>query len=227
MRIPRATSPDPVHVAPDVHLVAVAEDVVLLDARQDRYLCLPGAAASITLSSCRRRLGIADPVLRDELVAAGLVATVAPPSLPWRPPAAPRRSALPDTVETLRAGDLGDIAWAMALLGRHYWRRPFLDLTRDAQARANLSNPGVDEPALMAIAAAFQRWAPYAPTSAKCLLRAFVLLRLLQRHGHHARWVFGVRTWPFEAHCWLQVGDLVLDDDVERVRTLEPILVIG
>ena len=41
-----------------------------------------------------------------------------------------------------------------------------------------------------------------------------------------AVWVFGVRTWPFSAHCWLQIGDAVLDDDPERVGIYPPILAV-
>ena len=54
-----------------------------------------------------------------------------------------------------------------------------------------------------------------------------VLLRFLQRSGLDARWVFVVRTWPFAAHCWLQLEDTVLDDMVERLAAYEPILAVG
>lgn len=79
---------------------------------------------------------------------------------------------------------------------------------------------------MLEVIASFHRWAPFAPAPGKCLLRSFMLLRLLRRHGHDARWVFGVRTWPFRAHCWLQAGDVVLDDDVEALVALTPILVV-
>lgn len=36
-------------------------------------------------------------------------------------------------------------------------------------------------------------------------------------------WVFGVRTWPFAAHCWIQIGDLVVGDVLDRVRGYTPI----
>lgn len=72
----------------------------------------------------------------------------------------------------------------------------------------------------------FQRWAPYAPVTYKCLLRSFLLLRVLHRHGQDAAWVFGVTTWPFEAHCWLQVEDVVLDDEFDRVARYTPIMVL-
>ena len=49
---------------------------------------------------------------------------------------------------------------------------------------------------------------------------------MLRRAGQNAAWVFGVRTWPFSAHCWLQIGDAVLDDDPERVSRYTPIMVL-
>jgi hypothetical protein len=51
-----------------------------------------------------------------------------------------------------------------------------------------------------------------------------MLLRLLHAKGLDAHWVFGVRTWPFQAHCWLQCEDLVLDDQPDRVRAFTPIM---
>jgi len=46
----------------------------------------------------------------------------------------------------------------------------------------------------------------------------------LQRAGHDAVWVFGVRTWPFLAHGGLQVGDVVLDHWPEHLTLYTPIL---
>ena len=77
------------------------------------------------------------------------------------------------------------------------------------------------------LARVFQRVAVWLPMPRKCLVRSFVLLRFLQRSGLNARWVFGVRTWPFAAHCWLQLEDTVLDDLVERLAAYEPILAVG
>ena len=42
--------------------------------------------------------------------------------------------------------------------------------------------------------------------------------------GIATQWLFGVRTWPFAAHCWLQIGNLVVGDRLERVRFYTPIL---
>lgn len=57
-------------------------------------------------------------------------------------------------------------------------------------------------------------------------MRSYLQLQYLHRLGLDADWVIGVRTWPFMAHCWLQVGAVALDDDVERLIPYTPILVV-
>ena len=70
------------------------------------------------------------------------------------------------------------------------------------------------------------RGQPFAPFQGECLFRAFLLLAYLRLEGRHATWVFGVRTYPFQAHCWLQVGDMVLNDAVERICGYTPIFAV-
>lgn len=60
----------------------------------------------------------------------------------------------------------------------------------------------------------------------RCLLNSLTLKRLLRRHGIAARWVFGVAADPFEAHCWLQVGDAVAGDTLMRIWRLTPIMIV-
>jgi hypothetical protein len=78
---------------------------------------------------------------------------------------------------------------------------------------------------LVSLVQAFQAWLPWTPFQGVCLYRSYMLLRRLRADGFEALWMFGVRTWPFEAHCWLQVGDVVLDDTAERIGAYTPILV--
>lgn len=52
----------------------------------------------------------------------------------------------------------------------------------------------------------------------------YLLRRLLRSEGYSPLWIFGVRTWPFGAHCWLQVDDLVIGDTLDRVRFYTPIM---
>ncbi|GIL38048.1 lasso peptide biosynthesis B2 protein [Roseiterribacter gracilis] len=66
----------------------------------------------------------------------------------------------------------------------------------------------------------------YYPADRICLRDSFLLMNVLLAHGVAADWVFGVQADPFAAHCWVQIGDLVINDDVERVARFTPILVV-
>ena len=59
-----------------------------------------------------------------------------------------------------------------------------------------------------------------------CLLDSIALVRFLARRGLYAQLVFGVTDDPFSAHCWVQAGDLVLNDTVGDVSAHTPIRVI-
>lgn len=211
---------------PHVHGVAIDDDAVFLDVDHDRYVAVPGAAARLVLDPARRVLGITDPDFATELCAAGLAGAAIEIKDLATPIATATASALPGAVPPPIWSDGPAIASALADLARAYWRRPLLDLVGSAAAGATPAGAEPPTPALMDAVAAYQRWAQFAPAPGKCLLRSFLLLRLLRRRGHDARWVFGVRTWPFRAHCWLQRGTVVLDDDLETLVPLTPILVV-
>ena len=59
-----------------------------------------------------------------------------------------------------------------------------------------------------------------------CLLDSLTLIHFLSAEGIHPDWVFGVKTEPFDAHCWVQQGELLLNDVPDRVRQYSPILVV-
>ena len=59
-----------------------------------------------------------------------------------------------------------------------------------------------------------------------CLLDSITLLNFLALYQIYPDLVFGVRTRPFIAHCWVQYNHIVLNDTVERVCRFTPILSI-
>jgi hypothetical protein len=59
-----------------------------------------------------------------------------------------------------------------------------------------------------------------------CLFDSLALIHFLAQYGLYPDWVFGVSADPFEAHCWVQAGQVVLNDTVERVSAFTPILTI-
>lgn len=58
----------------------------------------------------------------------------------------------------------------------------------------------------------------------KCLLKSMSLKYFLDFHGFKTDLIIGVKTNPFFAHAWLQIGDLVLNDDIDRVGDYSPIM---
>lgn len=87
--------------------------------------------------------------------------------------------------------------------------------------------PGADPVRLRSLVTSFARLRPlfYTLRSA-CLLDSLTLLHFLGAEGIHPDWVFGVKTDPFDAHCWVQQGEVLLNDIPDRVRQYSPILVV-
>ena len=206
---------------PAAYGAAIDDDLVLLDAQVGAYHCLAGAGPALQPDG-RTLVGL-DGALAAALATAGLAAPLDGSTTPRPPPPRPRATALRSAYPPPRPGDLGEAAFGLLELLRRYRGRTFAQIL--AAARDPMPTVRRQPAPLAEVLDRFQGWVPYAPVSGKCLLRSFLLLRLLRRQGHDAMWVFGVTTWPFAAHCWLQVEDLVLDDELDRVATYTPIMV--
>jgi Transglutaminase-like superfamily len=72
--------------------------------------------------------------------------------------------------------------------------------------------------------AVFKDLRPLYPRPYLCLFDSLALVELLASYRLFPRVVFGVIADPFQAHCWLQEGNTVLNDDLERVARYKPIL---
>jgi len=210
----------PFHLMPHVRAVSVDEDLVLLDIAEDGYVCIPDAGRGWA----RRRDDAAEAaVLAEALIEAGL-AQPGPGPEPAHPPPAPTTHFDHADAPRFRAVDVYRVfrAWTDYLVD--YRGRALIDVLASVRRREIIrAGPTVASPELRRLCATFDRLIIWLPVSGKCLVRSFLLLRFLQRSGHDATWVFGVRVWPFVAHCWLQVGDTALDDRPERLAAYTPI----
>lgn len=72
----------------------------------------------------------------------------------------------------------------------------------------------------------FARARRYVPIEPVCLLDSLSLLRFLSRRGLPANIVFGVTPEPFAAHCWVQAGDMVLNETLFDTHAYTPIRVV-
>jgi hypothetical protein len=210
------------------HLACLEDDAVFLDLRTETYACLPQLATQV-IGLIGGRAAFVVPDLAVELLDHGLIEPCAEMGSEPRPsfPLRPASSAMPRAAAVLAGGDILPMISALLDVGRSYHGRPLSQLIAAAErSRAARRPRALADGNLESIVARFTRWLPFAPLPPKCLLRSFLLLRILHRHGLDATWVFGVTTWPFRAHCWLQVGDVVLDDDADRVMGFEPIMAV-
>lgn len=198
------------------------EDLILLDTKAGSYACLPGCAPLVGLSPGNSSVAIFDKDLAEGLMQIGAVE---------EGEGAPRHAVAPAERDltfagstSLRISDVGAMLAALAGMAVTYWRVPFGQMIEGVEARGT----GIcsEEPWLIPAARAFGRMLPWVPAQGVCLYRSFYLLAFLRRRGLSASWVFGVQTYTFEAHCWLQAGDLVLGDHVEHVRGFAPILAL-
>ena len=209
------------YLRPDVHFAWIDDDVVALDVQRDAYLCLVGAAGTIT-DEGGGRIGLIEPDVLTLLASAGLAQ--AEPTFGSRQRViAPRRAISPFDVPSSPVG-LGFLTSAL-VSSRHYHGRRFSDLIARARRikRLTLTPTIVD---LQACVSAYRSGLPLTPRQGVCLHRSFMLLHYLKAQAIAADWVFGVRTWPFAAHCWLQIGEVVVGDDLHRVSRYTPILTV-
>jgi hypothetical protein len=77
-----------------------------------------------------------------------------------------------------------------------------------------------------ALLAQFYALRPFFPRKYLCLFDSLALLEFFSRFALYPTWVFAVIPEPFEAHCWLQQEDVVLNDSVEEVTKFTPIMAI-
>ncbi|WP_293455520.1 lasso peptide biosynthesis B2 protein [Phenylobacterium sp.] len=210
-------------------MAKVGADLVLLDASRGEYMCVPQGASTLSLDPDSDAIAAPDAEAGRKLQQAGFAIWTAdhagaprrpPPALPTRD--LPERS---DVATTLQ--DLRDVAWAYGAMTWCYRGRSFGAIVAqaqrlaDARGRHDLNMIDIDRDVKV-----FRRWLPWAPFQGECLVRSFMLLLFLHRRGRGAAWVFGVRTWPFSAHCWLQVDDTVLDDHSGHLAGYMPIMAI-
>jgi len=202
----------------------IGEDIVVLSIPDDGYSCLVGAARHLKQTASREVRASSLAVLKD-LESVGLV-TQSPPPFSSKPPIVAQRELL-TTANTGFARALD----AAVHSGRGHAVFQSLSFPRmiDAARAFKCNRPATDalsSSETIATVGAFTTVLPWLPFEGVCLHRAFLLARYLARKNIRADWVFGVRTWPFAAHCWVQIGDTIVADRLSRVCGFTPILVV-
>lgn len=212
-------------LAPGVGFCLAGDDLIFLDARRDRYLQLGGERRAAFERLCAREPNDSDAM--EGLIDTGLfsrseTATAIAPVEVYVPTSDLAAAPIART-------RLASIAAAARAL---YWARKALlpgrlVATLDGFAEAKRSRSGdADDIGLAALASVYgeaRRWVPVPP---RCLVDALALYRLSLRKGFAPTLIFGVRTNPFAAHCWLQSHSAVLTGTAEEAHNYRPVLAI-
>ena len=205
-----------------VHMAQIDGDLVFLDARRNQYSCVARGGAASVYAALGDGAGAAqgDPVvaemMRDGLVLPGRAGGAWTPLARAAPHTDFHQIGVPDLEaglgSCLKLGAAATAGWLQSVRAR-----PEAWLSR---ARGRSEGMAVRAASL---ALQFDRLRPYFPYSGRCLPSSIMLLAFLRRHGIEADWVFGVRTFPFDAHCWVELDGVVLNDVLEHVGWFTPI----
>jgi Transglutaminase-like superfamily len=221
------------------------EGAVFLDLRNDRYFALRGTQAAfigqvvegwpggksagttetpVETNSCNN--------LIQALISRGLITTdlsigkAAEPVL-WNAPQCEVNTYTDPSDEPIdisqRVDFMRAVVFASALLHLSSLERTI--------RRVRLRNTALrQQPAtevLRSYISTFTRLRPYAFTARDgCLFESLVLSEFLAYRHIYPSWVFAIQFEPFAAHCWLQLGTIVLNDTVENVQQFNPIMVV-
>ena len=204
--------------AEGVFLACVDEDVIVLNLAADRYDGLLDAGGRIRLDD-NGALQIVDADIAAELIAGGIATAAQPLSRNPRPVAA-RRELQSDPAPAGR--DVLRAAISLITATLRFRGRSLLSLVT---FQHRLRGPeAISEARLGELVGAARVARPWIPFEGECLQRSFLLRAHLAAQGVATDWIFGVATWPFAAHCWLQIGDLVVGDRLSRVSRFTPIM---
>ncbi|MCE4372551.1 lasso peptide biosynthesis B2 protein [Xanthomonas hortorum] len=216
----------------DLSFCRIGEQLVFLDIGTDRYFRLPGALEHTMLAYLAQ-----DPVSELEissLVERGLLVERSQSTAGPQPSVMPVARSAMETPIPARRPQLFELLEVLALvlstrlaLKRTPLSKILGSLSAGAQRRrAQQSSVAGLEQRLTDAASVFRHARVCVPVEMRCLLDSVALARFLHRRQLDARIVFGVALDPFSAHCWVQAGDLVLNDTVGNVHAHTPIRVV-
>jgi hypothetical protein len=113
------------------------------------------------------------------------------------------------------------------LLLKHRTFETMVERVRLRGERSRAARVRIPEESIHRLVATFAKLRPFFfAAKDACLFDAFCLSEFLAAYGVFPHWVFGVQARPFAAHCWLQLGDVVLNDTVDHVKRYTPIMVV-
>jgi hypothetical protein len=222
---------------------------VFLDAKHDKYFCVDRpnfdallpyftgwlSAGVSTWPKCGR-MNANSSAFASELVALGLITKdpnhaspetqINDPHLRVELTSPPTRSFLQWT-SALRYAPAFLLAAQRA--DRALRKESFAVIVRNVRARSMISSqtirPSFGQP-IERLVQTFMTLRPLSSRSYLCMFDSLALIEFLSLFSVFPNWIFGVKTDPFYAHCWVQYDNVILNDTVEAVAQYTPIMSI-
>src|SRR3546814_924191 len=109
---------------------------------------------------------------------------------------------------------------------RHSPFKRLLELQHRLSTKAALGARPFDRFRLDRIISAFEIADLLVGSHDRCLERSFALAAACRRQSFDVTIVIGIQGQPFAAHCWVQLGPIVLNEKPDAVGMFSPILVL-
>lgn len=219
---------------------------IILSAKRDRYLCVAHAdLASIgdLLHGWQDRSIVtpvppaAESVARsfiESLISNGIITRDSTIGKSFAEPQYPVPERQMEPVEPIQQGKGSVLRIARFFLAcvTADWQLRTAALSRTLarierrRLRAESASAINDAALALRLIGAFKSLRPLYPRPYLCLFDSLALLEFLAAYHFYPHVVFGVVADPFQAHCWLQEGATIFNDDLERVGRYRPILSI-
>lgn len=216
----------------DLSYCEVDGKLVFLDVGKDRYFRLSDSLERCFLGHQRGDCSTTDTA---RLVDAGLLIDSEVPASARHALVSARRSAIERAQFARRAtvfermDTIRTVVLSQRALKTRRLAQVLSSLEADRQRRKYPTSTEPDdrtEEKYISAAAAFLKARPYAPIATRCLVDSISLIRFLAKRGLPAHLVFAVTATPFSAHCWVQVGDLLLNETLGTSQAHTPIRVV-
>lgn len=219
-----------------VHFCCRGDSLVFLDLRADDYTLVSGDAASAIRMLCSHSQGSSafahDMSCLEDVLRGGLLTQDAHAGRRIRPAQIEFATRSVDDIAAAhlrlspsRIGHfLGACTWALTALRFQPLERIVVRVQRRKALLAHMKS--TDAPGACQLTSVFHRLRPCFPKSYLCLYDSLALLDFLARYRTFPTWVFGIKLEPWAAHCWVQDGHVVLNEDPEEAAGYTPVMAI-
>jgi len=222
-----------IYLPKHVFFCGQGDALIFLDLKHDEYTMLYGQEANTFRSLCECGSGTGAqgkdaPVDVEDFIAAGLITTDETNGKPIAPSAlSPPLTALSDTRSAcgrVKVSYIFSFFVACITASIRLRRQSIQAIVSGVERRRRerlTPNPHAD---VRALVTAFHRLRHFYPRSYLCLFDSLALLEFLARYNFFPRWIFAVKFDPWVAHCWVQQGDMCLNQEVEDASDYVPIM---